>query len=132
MLAARHCSQQAARLLARGVASWSKFDPAAMSGTNPATVSNLGERGQVEAPPAAAGTAACCLLPAACSLQPACTDHPCSVPHRAVYGEWVPAEKHMVIPDPFNGEPFIQARAAAPPAPAPDALFQRRCIPLQW
>lgn len=66
MLAVRRSSQEAARLLARGVASWSKFDPAAMSGTDPAKVSNL------------------------------------------VYGEWVPAEKHMVIPDPLNGEPFIQ------------------------
>ena len=29
----------------------------------------------------------------------------------AVYGEWVQAEKTMAIPDPLNGEPFIQARA---------------------
>ena len=30
-----------------------------------------------------------------------------AVPKRAVYGEWVPAEKELVIPDPLTGEPFV-------------------------
>ena len=46
MLAVRALGREfTARLLptlARGVASWSKFDPAAMSGSIPAQVSNLG------------------------------------------------------------------------------------------
>ncbi|PSC71715.1 aldehyde dehydrogenase [Micractinium conductrix] len=41
MLAAHRASREATRWLARGVASWSKFNPAVMSGSNPATVSNL-------------------------------------------------------------------------------------------
>lgn len=70
MLAVRRSSQEAARLLARGVASWSKFDPAAMSGTDPAKVSNLGERGRRwccrrQGPPPLPA-AACHLPPAAC------------------------------------------------------------------
>lgn len=48
MLALKRSTHEVARrlapLLARGVASWSKFNPSAMSGTNPAQVSNLGEQ----------------------------------------------------------------------------------------
>eukprot|EP00887_Chlorella_sp_A99_P007282 scaffold2.g7282.t1 len=67
MLAALSSARRVAPSLValRGVASWSAFDPAKLSGTNPASLSNL------------------------------------------VYGDWVPAEKELVIPDPLNGEPFV-------------------------
>jgi 1-pyrroline-5-carboxylate dehydrogenase len=52
--------------LARGVASWSNFDPNQMTSENPATPSNL------------------------------------------VFGEWTPTEKHMTLPDPLNGQPFLK------------------------
>lgn len=54
MLAAHRASREATRWLARGVASWSKFNPAVMSGSNPATVSNLGTRWEGVAAAAAA------------------------------------------------------------------------------
>ena len=31
----------------------------------------------------------------------------------AVFGEWVTTEKHIAIPDPLNGEPFIQVGVGA-------------------
>lgn len=43
MLARRLLAGREAGLLARGVASWSAFDPKAISGSNPAQLSNLGE-----------------------------------------------------------------------------------------
>lgn len=69
MLAARLATRTSASgLAARALssASWSKFDPLAITGDAPAELSNL------------------------------------------VYGEWVPAEKHLVVPDPLNGEPFVR------------------------
>lgn len=52
--------------LARGVASWAKFDPTEMSGTKPAQVSNLGE--PPPPPPAAAACWRCRCIPNAASL----------------------------------------------------------------
>lgn len=47
--------------LARGVASWAKFNPTEMSGTKPAQVSNLGEPRRRRLPPPPAGGAAASL-----------------------------------------------------------------------
>ena len=44
MLASTSMGRQASVWLCRGVASWSKCNPAAISGSNPAQVSNLGAR----------------------------------------------------------------------------------------
>jgi hypothetical protein len=98
---ASHAVRRQAHSLARGVASWSKFNPAAMSGANPAQVSNLGE--------AAAVTNR--------SLRRTSPRHRHAslLPHAAVCGEWVQSEKTIAVPDPLNGEPFITVSNWAAP-----------------
>lgn len=63
---ATEAAAQYGRPISRAIASWSKFDPNAISGDNPA------------------------------------------VPENLVFGEWVSTEKHITLPDPMNGEPFLK------------------------
>ena len=115
---ARRLAGREAGLLARGVASWSKFDPQALSGSNPAQLSNLGEplRREQSRRPRNATLCRGARCRAAGNTEPMpmplpCRNRPRPRPRRrrpaAVFGEWVRSERDLVVPDPLNGQPFI-------------------------
>ena len=76
------------RAWARSIASWSKFDPNQMSGAAPAQASNLGTQ-----------------LFSFCYFFT--TIFIFCYTQNTVFGEWLPTDKYMTLPDPMNGEPFL-------------------------
>lgn len=70
-------------VLARGVASWAKFNPTEMSGTKPATVSNLGEPRRRRLP-AACSCAAAAACSSAADAPVTLPSHPDASTHRSI------------------------------------------------